>query len=485
MRVLFFYLILVQLGFGCPSLEVRAYLAPSAGFFDPMADERGWVVEPEKVDFSKLEVVKKPPFQSRFFSEGDELRDLTPWAVAMYLAREESEEVIWNETTGRMVVRADEWGHREMVEHFKGFLEVKPRIGIEVLELKGVKIEGRGLVSSKIPDDADRIGRVTRVRDDWEWKEVDSDEGKVSLEIGDFGHDLEIWELGVGLRSEIPGSKFEVSGTFMGIIGKPMVVEIGSSGGRNTIAAVINVEGVLGDGVILRDWVLDEDGGRKWWKEAVADSVGPWRDPALDGDRKVRRRFSVPPTFRTFISGVDEDSEELGPMELLMRNGVGFEEGDRVLFYEESLILEVISNRMTMELVEGIISAGQSQSMRMIRGSYVLVESKVKLTEAMILNGELRIREKVNCFGLPGQMSKVALGKKRSVLEMEAQIDSEDSVVEVRYELKSKIGGDVKSGGVFQVDRPVIVQQAKVGKKWRAWVLTASILRVEDYLEEE
>ena len=70
-------------------------------------------------------------------------------------------------------------------------------------------------------------------------------------------------------------------------------------------------------------------------------------------------------------------------------------------------------------------------------------------------------------------------------MEVEAQIDAWDSMVDAKYTLESKLGGVVKSGGRFQVDQPVIIQEMKVGKKWRAWVLISSILGPEDFIEEE
>jgi len=486
MRFFVFFLVLFSLAQECRGREARSYLVSKAGIYAQPVGGEGWLQEEKLIDFEELDLVTEAGFESRFVGEGDELRDLTRWAREMCLLEEEGGRALWNETRGRLVVWTDEVGHREVARHFKQFLEVGLKFRVRVLKVKGVTMAGVGLREADLPENVEMVGEISGELEEGRGQ---LDEGQLSVEMDAYsGADHVIWENRMTLRSKIPGAKFEIQGGYMGIIEEPMVLEIGALGGKESWVAVLTMAGVLEGGTPLRDWVLDEGGEGKWWKEALVDSVGPWKAPVFDG-RRVRRRFTVPPTFLTFIgSGEDdpfsEDGEKPTAMELLKSNGVTFREGDSAIFYEKSSVLEVVASQEQMFLAEGIISHSPDSMMGMIRGSFVLVESKEKLTKDSMVAGRYWIREKVSHYLLGGQPAEIRLRRKALLSEVEAQVDSEDRLVEVRYDLVSKAGGSLKSGGTFEVGSPVIVQQEKVGSKWRAWVLTTSVLRLRDFLED-
>jgi len=87
------------------SLEVRAYLAPVAGIYDLVLEGNGILDEEKRIDVSKLEKLEEDPFESRFFNEGDELRDLTAWAREMYLVGDGGDQVVWNENVTTQVFK--------------------------------------------------------------------------------------------------------------------------------------------------------------------------------------------------------------------------------------------------------------------------------------------------------------------------------------------------------------------------------------------
>jgi len=373
-----------------------------------------------------------------------------------------------------------------MVRHFREFLEVKAKVGIRVLKVKGVSLDGVGLRVSDLPDEVEELGKIEGALEGGKLEEFESEDGKLLVEMETvFGNESLDWENRVTLCSKISGARFEMKGGYMGLMGEPMVLEVGSMKGKESLLVVLRVEGVLKDGTLLQDWVSNEDGGERWWKDEL---VGPWWDPAFDGRRKLRRRFQVPPTFLSFIGSGESDpfgGKTLGVMELLQKNGVNFGEGDWAVLYEKSSILEVVAGPNEMELIDGIIDTGHPVTMRIIRLCFGLVESNDKLTRASLKAGDFRIRQKVSHYPIAGQLSELRLGRNRMSMEVEAQIETWDTLVEARYTLESKVGGALKACGMFQVDQPVIVQQMKVGKNWRAWVLTASILRTKDFIEEE
>ena len=113
--------------------------------------------------------------------------------------------------------------------------------------------------------------------------------------------------------------------------------------------------------------------------------------------------------------------------------------------------------------------------------SLVLVEAEEKLKQGGIEKGKLRILSKASHWGRYGDSPLRLVGLKSEFLVT----DNRDGNVHASYLIRSKLGGELSSWGNFREGRPVILQQMKVGKKWRACVLTASVLRAGDYLEEE
>ena len=107
--------------------------------------------------------------------------------------------------------------------------------------------------------------------------------------------------------------------------------------------------------------------------------------------------------------------EKPGVMELLMKNGVTFTEGDRVVFYEKSSTLEVVASQLAVELINGIVRSESYSPLRMIRASFVLVESKNQLTREDLKAGRYRIRQKVVQHTEEGLFRKMILGREKVV----------------------------------------------------------------------
>ncbi|MDF1713858.1 MAG: hypothetical protein P1U90_16595 [Akkermansiaceae bacterium] len=162
MRVFFLWMVLVGVALG--DLEVRAYRVPV------------------DLEYAKHEVLPVTPFESRFFGEGDVLRDLTDWGKKAELLESEKDVAIWNETTGRMVVRGNRFRHREVVFHFSRELECQLRFGIRVVKVPGVMPGLRSLQVSDLPEGLVEIGQVGGLAKRGEFTRLRGAEGDLLFE---------------------------------------------------------------------------------------------------------------------------------------------------------------------------------------------------------------------------------------------------------------------------------------------------------------
>ncbi|MDF1713857.1 MAG: hypothetical protein P1U90_16590 [Akkermansiaceae bacterium] len=284
------------------------------------------------------------------------------------------------------------------------------------------------------------------------------------------------------LISKVEGASFDFQGVFTGLSGEETVLEIGSTKkGQETILVIVKGEVFFADGESLNDWVLGEDGRQVWKEDQVFEMRNPGYQANEKDDGKIRRRFTVPPTFLTFLSSSAEAKEEGDLRVLLMQNGVPLEDDDEVSILEKASTLRVKVSPLALRLIEGIVSPGEEIAFGMPHANMVLVESHKKLDHGAVLREEFGVLAKVCHWGVYGG-SSVQTGALKSEFEMP---DNSYRIIRTSGLIRSKNGGKVRVRGELRERAPVILQQMKVGKKWQAWVATVSRLEVNDYLKEK
>ncbi len=456
-----FFLWMVLAGVALGDLEVRAYRVPV------------------DLEYAKYEVLPGAPFESQFFGEGDVLRDLTDWGKKAELLESEEDLAIWNETTGRMVVRGNRFRHREVVFHFSRELECQLRFGIRVVKVPEVMPGLRSLHVSDLPEGLVEIGQVGGLAARNEFTELRGAEGALLFEgsASCWGESL-AYVLSMKLTCKVEGASFDFEGSLMGLNGEETVLEIGSTKGQETILVIVKGEVVFVDGEQLNDWVLGEDGRQVWKKEQVFEMRNPGYQANEKEGGKIRRRFLAPPGFLTFLRA--SGKEETDVRVLLMQNGVDLKEDDEVEYLQEISVLRVKVSPLALELIEGIVSTGEEIAFGMPHVNVILVESNKKLDPGAVLREELRVLSKVCHWG--GYGCSVQMGALKSEFEMP---NNSYRIIRTSGLIRSKNGGEVRVRGELREGAPVILQQMKVGRMWRAWVVTISRLEINDYLKEK
>ena len=138
-----------------------------------------------------------------------------------------------------------------------------------------------------------------------------------------------------------------------------------------------------------------------------------------------------------------------------------------------------------IEMIEGItMAAGQDGNSGILGGSYALVESAKKLEVADLKKGAFRILRKICVGGAPGQSAKMKMRKRFLEVESESQASGDDHFVEARLTLRAKGTLVVATSAEAEVGVPVILQQEKVGERWRTWVMTFSARYFADTIKE-
>jgi hypothetical protein len=352
------------------------------------------------------------------------------------------------------------------------------------VKVPGVISGVRSLLVSDLPEELVEIGQVGGLAKSGEQIELREEGGEVVFEgaVGCWGGGLS-YGIRAKLNSRVTGATFEFDGRFEGLSGEEAVFEIGSRKGKETILAIVKGEVVFADGEPRDNWVLGEDGSQVWRDEEILKMRNPGFQFNEKEDGKIRRRFTVPPTLLTFL-GTNMDDEEKDVRVLLMQNGVDLKGDDEVSFLEEASTLRVKVSPQELEMICGIISTGNPVGFGTLHASVLLVESGEKLDRGAVLRGGFRALSKFchwddRSGGIGGS---VRMGAMRSEVEM--QRGNDPNVWSSGF-VRSKKGGEIRFSRELRRGVPVILQQMKVGKKWRAWVATVSSLEVDDYLGEE
>jgi hypothetical protein len=371
-----------------------------------------------------------------------------------------------------------------------------------IYEVPGVVSGMRSMEFSKGKEGTELLGEISVVALPGQTAQAQTAGGELKVET-EIQIDMNdgIAEIRAIVEGKSRGVGFSMKTGFSIPLGMPWVVELGSVTGGKSLVMVVSVELLLLDGMLEDTWVLKEEGG-EFLRERRFRGIKRFEFPEQEGEF---REYAVPPTFFTFIGGgnpfagepevgggrlTDEmlayqrEYKELARAGLvydietfLKQNGISFREGDFAFYSKLRGRIYAKLSVNSLELLEGIVIAGQPGLPRMIRFDFEQVD------------GDGAILRKLGGLALPGQVATVSLGEDLKV-ELEAQIDAYDSIVETRFKL-TESGGDLErpslqTGVVLQNGISSVVQTAFSGER-KSWRLTATIVAVEDvvgsYLE--
>lgn len=162
---------------------------------------------------------------------------------------------------------------------------------------------------------------------------------------------------------------------------------------------------------------------------------------------------------------------------LLRNSGVDLDEDDYAIVHEDSSTLYVLGDKTAQELVEGIVRYTDRFPPRLIEANLQLIETAAKPTLESLKNKPTLLAQ-ATTIALPGQSSTLTLGPMH--LDLEVQIDSNDSLVEARFLFQLAEGEEepsfsIKSGLNLESGIPQIVQSTFTEGKWQSLIMTATI----------
>lgn len=467
-------------------MEVRAYLAKPESF-DAIGSPGPPVLEVvSKGTKFEGDLLEKEPFESRFFEKGDKLRDFSKWAVSCGFFMKG--EAVYNERTGRLVVRTEVRNHYLLQRYLEEFLVWQLRAEVRVLKLPGVVLGRRDMQVGRIGKGGEELAGLSGLA--WQGQETE-----LRVPDGSFAWKAEFqtwfedttWDCRMDLVSEIPGAEFSLKTGLVGAMGIPTLIELGSLDGKSTLVASVQVGRVLSDGCDFDDWVQREKGGNVLLEQRMARDRHKNREWIELENGKRYQAIPVPPTFWTFLAsgGSDEGREPRTIRELFKENGVDLEEDDRVLWLAKGGVLAVEVSPLNLEMIHGITTAaGITDPPPVLGGSYVLVESEKRLKVQDLKKGGFRILKKICAAGLPGQGSHLVMGGGKLVIDSESQSNADDQYVATRATIRSGKTEILKVEADSKVEVPMILGQEKAGGRWRTWIGEFSARFIEDTIKE-
>lgn len=462
------------------------------------------------------DLVKEAPFESRFLKGERKLRDCSVRVGEMIWKKEFEGQAVYDGGEGILVVRASEREHRSLQMSLEHRIPTMIRTEISVYEMPGVVAGIRSPVWKGAPEGAVFLTGLSFLHFPGQPAESRGPDGDFSVELEtQLDSNDGITENRMALKVDLPEVGFEWKTGFVWVLGVPMVQEVGSVDGEKSVCVVMKQDRVLIDGSLFDEWVLKEEGGAFLLDERLsAFEPMTHADDGAGNEEGEVRRFTVPPTFEAFLSAWisdeedpfgsagDEGSRKNGSLvydgndpelvkfgnhlrdcqELLSKHGLTFREGDFAVLVESTSTLIAKLSEINFELLEGIVCIGGPNIPRMVRVDFWEVEGDAESGEDYWKAGEAKVSRKVGQILLPGQSATVRLGKDLAV-EVEAQVDSNDELIETRATL-SELGGDLekatfKTGMTSRSGDAMLIQESRVGTLRKAWVVRADVVRLE------
>jgi len=521
---------------------VRGEVIERAYYFG-VQDLRSWRFEPE--DDSDPFAVDEPldaeaderpqilplgeaPFKSHFFSEGDQLFDLTKDFSDLVLPDAKVVCAIYNQTSGRIVLRGNEDAHFHMKSLMEEVARSSPysiQLGVKVFQepRKGIGVglrDGRALLTNnKSMAELEVLARPGVEAD------VLLPGGVLDMNVvAQAGREFEWVDIGLHVSGVVRGRSFELATGLTCARGIPSVVEMGSLGDNDVLVLCVIPEIVFMGGVKWSEGVLDSNGRslevpddflRRHQFEEVRKV-----DPKTG---KVFQNFSVPPTFIDFLDAggdsgesdpfaTDEEDQRARPTPrpsmkkwdarviarpgdrvidmkpLLELQGVQFAKGDFACLVENTSILYAELSLENMELMDAILVDGLRHPPRLVMCSIALVQSDEKIEGENLNRDGIRCLRKATVVARPGQNASLVLeeGFKKLSFEVEPQVGANDNIIDLMGILELRNGDSEelhwKSGVTLVSGKSQVVQSYQKDGKWYALLVEARAESLTDWL---
>ena len=445
--------------------------------------------------------LKNAPFKSPHFNPNDVLYDFKSFKALLTGIQELPVHAIYNQTTGRLVVQSDYLSHN----YFKSTAIATCR---ELPTTLAVQIE---ILQENTPVPTTSL------------EAKPGQEKKVTL--SDKNYQLAItWEAYSDARDSILEVRFNIEGHannqelkcrtgITTLPGSPEIIALGkSSPNQPPLQLRLTHHILLPGGLSTLESVLDEHGNPTDLPHLRVGRSSAFQEGIVDtATGKILRSYSVPPSFlfvhvtpsKDWDGDPFAESDESKPSVsmfpnltqwdpripatpiarmadckwLLRNSGVDLDEDDYAIVHEDSNTLYVLGNRTAHDLVEGITSSCGSHTPRIIETNFQLIETAAKPTLESLKNKPTLLAQ-ATTITLPGQSSTLTLGPMH--LDLEAQIDANDSLVEARYFFQLAEGVEdpsfsIKSGLTLESGIPQIIQSTFTAGKWQSLIITTTI----------
>jgi hypothetical protein len=499
------------------------------GFTQNGGDVDPFAADPEPAPELTMVPLEKAPFQSRYFSEGNQLLDLTAGLRNHCPKEAKIGNAVFNETTGRLVVLADDAAHEFIEPIARSIIVGLPRMIRLTVKVYQVPIKGFGVSRwngvDLETDHRSLVEAEVMTRPGAE-AVINSSKGALVLNFEpQVGSNDEIIDSPLELSGEVKGHSFKLKTGVTLYNGVPAVIELGAMGGEEPLLLLLKPEIILVGGVKSDEAILDHENPPKSpFAKMIPPSVEEKWEPDPETG-KVFRRFSVPPTFVNFIDsgggGGEADpfaTDEPAKSEskylvkswspklklelsarvfdlriLLEYQGLEFAGEDFAYLVENdspqlSSTLCAELDSANMELLYAIISAAGPANPVVITCSASLIEGTKKIEAHDLKREDLRCLVKSGLVALPGRNSTLELrkGPHAVLIEMEQQVGAADDQIDLRGGFQWLDGKETtsqwNSGVTLSSGKKQIVASYRKGEKWYSLVFESRAELMTDWL---
>lgn len=492
-------------------LEVRAYQV-TMDWFERLSAYRSTRVLGERIEEDVLGCC--------FLKKGDQMWEMSQWGRNSGVIFSEEERMILNAESMQLVVRGSGFAHAYLERILEGERRWQLRVKVRLLKVPGVAVGNRSFFEKDLPKEVRELGAMEGVSLAGKEFVLQSPGGELRLEAEVMDHGTRgDWDGRVVLQSKMRGGKVRLTSILAGAFGVPVLMDLGSRDGKDSLVGVVSVDRVFVDGSDFDDWILKEEGA--FLAGERLRKMKSWILKAELGDGRVRLEMALPRGITNSMRGVpvvrdefddpfsrgddpfaiDWDNRVSGAITtrdgpdlagvsremrgLLVKNGVAFLEGDRVGFFERGNVghLVVETSEVNAVLIEGMFLFASSPPAHVYALGMTLVESDGELTKVDLREGTYDVLKKITGNGVPGLRGDVALGKRLQMLGEVFSVDGRNYGQDVEMRLGK--GGGFKVNAMAKLGVPMVVHSQKVGEKWQSWVMICSRARADDLLGEE
>jgi hypothetical protein len=473
------------------------------------------------------------PFKSRFFGEGNQIFDVSKHVNFGVGVLTPESQVILNETTGKIVVKAPEMTLMLLTDFFRQVdRPVVAILDLAIYEIPVADLEGEKKKLTRIPHGRNALSEIQLTSRSGAMEIAEGGEFKVTWEPG-FGRDLKIVDSRIEFGGVVKDSAREVAfswktgtTTFAGI---PFVTELGSLGDseKALLLSVLTTIRMI-DGTALGDLVVGEDDGRSAFERFSNGNRSNWRSISKGGG-KVLTTFRPSYNFFQFIrinaggsGGVELDPfadvggevDESIRRELLLgedsripipraigdrvvnlkpafeAQGIGFGEGDfAVQNMDTGQVISLLSKTQTV-LLDAIIWHCDWDSPTQIETSLIVLEGDREFGMDELTRKDVRTVSRLGGVTRPGDSSSHSLRLDGHSLasKLEPNLGASGDVIDLRLAFEMTRAKEVElkltSGMTLKSGVPQIVKSFRDGENWRALVVESRVRGLFDDLPE-